>query len=258
MSVLKAEHLTIEFGGLLAVDDFNLEINEGELWAIIGPNGAGKTTVFNMLTGIYQPTTGFVYLDGKLMNGKKPYEFTRAGAARTFQNIRLFGGSSVLDNVKMAHTVDSNYRYMDMLFRTPRYKQEESRITKESMELLDLFGLADKKDYFASQLPYGEQRKLEIVRALATKPRLLLLDEPAAGMSPGEIGEVIELISRVHKEMNQTIVMIEHHMKLVMSIAQQIKVLEFGHTISEGTPDYIRKDPLVIAAYLGGDPDAHA
>ena len=258
MSILKANHISIQFGGLVAVDDFNIEINQGELWAIIGPNGAGKTTVFNMLTGIYQPTDGSIQVDGKSMQGKKPYEFTRAGIARTFQNIRLFGGSSVLDNVKMAHTIDCGYTYWDMMLRTKRYKAEEDRITRESMELLDLFGLADKKDYFATQLPYGEQRRLEIVRALATKPKLLLLDEPAAGMSPGEIDEVVALIDRVHREMNQTILIIEHHMKLVMSIAQRIKVLEFGRTISEGEPQYIQNDPLVIAAYLGGDPDAHA
>jgi len=258
MSVLKADHITINFGGLVAVDDFDIEIEKGQLWAIIGPNGAGKTTVFNMLTGIYYPTKGDIYVDGNKMTAKKPFEFARAGVSRTFQNIRLFGGSSVLDNVKMAHTMDCHYSYKDMVFRGKKYHAEEDRITKESMELLDLFGLADKKDYFATQLPYGEQRKLEIVRALATKPKLLLLDEPAAGMSPGEIDEVIALINRVHTEMNQTILMIEHHMKLVMSIAQQIKVLEFGRTISEGTPEYVQNDPLVIAAYLGGDPDAHA
>ena len=258
MSILKADHISINFGGLLAVDDFDLEVNQGELWAIIGPNGAGKTTVFNMLTGIYAPTKGDVYLCDEKMSGKKPFEFAKAGICRTFQNIRLFGGSTVLDNVKMAHTMDCDYGYADMLFRGKKYKAEEDRIIKESMELLDLFGLADKKDYFATQLPYGEQRKLEIVRALATKPKLLLLDEPAAGMSPGEIDEVIALINRVHQEMGQTIVMIEHHMKLVMSIAQKIKVLEFGRTISEGTPEYVQNDPLVIAAYLGGDPDAHA
>ena len=258
MSVLKADHITVNFGGLVAVDDFDIEINKGELWAIIGPNGAGKTTVFNMLTGIYYPTKGEIYVDGEKMTAKKPFEFARAGVSRTFQNIRLFGGSTVLDNVKMAHTMDCNYSYRDMVFRTKKYHEEEERITKEALELLDLFGLADKKDFFATQLPYGEQRKLEIVRALATKPKLLLLDEPAAGMSPGEIDEVIALINRVHQEMNQTILMIEHHMKLVMSIAQRIKVLEFGRTISEGTPQQVQNDPLVIAAYLGGDPDAHA
>lgn len=258
MSILKANHISIQFGGLLAVDDFDIEINPGELWAIIGPNGAGKTTVFNMLTGIYRPTSGSIQVGDEPMLGKKPYEFTRAGVARTFQNIRLFGGSSVLDNVKMAHTIDCGYTYMDMMLRTKRYRAEEDRITRESMELLEMFGLADKKDYFATQLPYGEQRRLEIVRALATKPKLLLLDEPAAGMSPGEIDEVVNLIRQVHTEMNQTILMIEHHMKLVMSIAQRIKVLEFGRTIAEGTPQEVQHNPLVIAAYLGGDPDAHA
>lgn len=258
MSILRTEHITIRFGGLTAVEDFNINIEKGGLWAIIGPNGAGKTTVYNMITGIYPPTEGKIYVDEQDMEGKKPFEFARAGVARTFQNIRLFGGSSVLDNVKMAHTKDVQYKYPDMLFRTKKYYAEEERITKESMELLDLFGLADKKDYFATQLPYGEQRKLEIVRALATKPKLLLLDEPAAGMSPGEIDDVMVLIHRVHDEMGQTILMIEHHMKLVMGVAERIKVLEFGRTIAEGTPDEIQKNPLVIAAYLGGDPDAHA
>lgn len=258
MSILTTNHLTIRFGGLVAVEDFNINIEKGELWAIIGPNGAGKTTVYNMITGIYPPTEGEIFVDGENMHGKKPFEFARAGVSRTFQNIRLFGGSSVLDNVKMAHTMDCSYNYWEMMLRTKRYKSEEDRITKESMELLDLFGLADKKDYFATQLPYGEQRKLEIVRALATRPKLLLLDEPAAGMSPGEIDDVMALIHRIHDEMGQTILMIEHHMKLVMGIAQKIKVLEFGRTISEGTPEYVQNDPLVIAAYLGGDPDAHA
>ena len=258
MSILKTEHLTIRFGGLVAVEDFNINIEKGELWAIIGPNGAGKTTVYNMITGIYPPTEGEIYVDGENMQGKKPFEFARAGVSRTFQNIRLFGGSSVLDNVKMAHTMDCSYNYWDMMVRNKKYREEEERITQESMELLELFGLEDKKDYFATQLPYGEQRKLEIVRALATKPKLLLLDEPAAGMSPGEIDDVMALIHRIHDEMGQTILMIEHHMKLVMGIAQQIKVLEFGRTISEGTPEYVQNDPLVIAAYLGGDPDAHA
>ncbi len=258
MSVLKADHITINFGGLVAVDDFSLEMNKGDLCAIIGPNGAGKTTVFNMLTGIYQPTKGSIYVDGQEMVEKKTFEFAQAGVSRTFQNIRLFGGSTVLDNVKMAHSMDCGYSYKDMVLRTKKYYQEEERITRESMELLELFGLADKCNLFAVQLPYGEQRKLEIVRALATKPKLLLLDEPAAGMSPGEIDEVIELIRRVHKEMGQTILMIEHHMKLVMSIAQYIKVIDFGKTISEGVPEYIKNDPAVIAAYLGGDPDAHS
>ncbi len=258
MSILKTVNLTIRFGGLVAVEDFNINIEQGEMWAIIGPNGAGKTTVYNMITGIYAPTSGEIYVDGQNMKGMKPYQFARAGVSRTFQNIRLFGGSTVLDNVKMAHTLDCNYRYWDMMVRNKKYHAEEDRITKESLELLELFGLEDKKDYFATQLPYGEQRKLEIVRALATKPKILLLDEPAAGMSPGEIDDVMALIHRIHDEMNQTILMIEHHMKLVMGIAQQIKVLEFGRTISEGTPEYVQNDPLVIAAYLGGDPDAHA
>ncbi|MEA5058621.1 MAG: ABC transporter ATP-binding protein [Clostridia bacterium] len=258
MSVLKADHISIQFGGLRAVDDFYLEMKAGELWAIIGPNGAGKTTVFNMLTGLYQPTEGEIFIDGHSTKGLKPHEFTAAGLARTFQNIRLFGKCSVLDNVKMAHTMKCGYGYMSMLLRDAKYRSEEKRITEASMALLELFELADKRDFFASNLPYGEQRKLEIVRALATGPKVLLLDEPAAGMNPNEIDDVIELIQKVHREMNQTILMIEHHMKLVMSIAQRIKVIDFGITIAEGTPDEVRNNPKVIAAYLGGNPDAHA
>ena len=251
MALLKAEKLSKVFGGLKAVSKFEMEINEGELIGLIGPNGAGKTTAFNLLTGVYVPTTGSIEFDGKNMVGLKPYKITQSGVARTFQNIRLFSELSVLDNVKIAYHSHVKYGVLESVFRLGRYFKEEDEIEQKAIEFLKIFKLDDKKDEIAKNLPYGEQRRLEIARALAAKPKLLLLDEPAAGMNPQETQELMEMIRWIRDEFALTILLIEHDMGLVMGVCERIYVLEYGSIIAHGTPEEIKNNPRVIEAYLG-------
>ena len=249
--VLETRKLGISFGGLKAVNDFNIKIYQGELVGLIGPNGAGKTTVFNLLTGVYVPTEGTVMLNGVPLNGKKTYQFVHAGVARTFQNIRLFRDMSVIDNVRAAFTKDIKYNFFDASFRTPRFWNEEKKITEKAMDLLRLCRLDDVAEVPASGLPYGRQRKLEIARALATDMKLLLLDEPAAGMNPTEKAELLECINTIRDRFGIAILLIEHDMSLVMNVCQRIQVIDYGQTIASGLPEEIAKNPKVIAAYLG-------
>ena len=251
--VLRCQHLGIQFGGLKAVDDFNLEIGESELVGLIGPNGAGKTTVFNLITGVYKPTEGSFYLGGVQMNGKKTHQIVHAGIARTFQNIRLFKKMTVIENVKAAMLHKLQYRMPQAIFRTPRYWREEAAITERARELLEIVHLRDKEELIAENLPYGEQRRLEIARALATDMKLLLLDEPAAGMNPTETEELLQIIDYIRDAFKVSVLLIEHDMSLVMKICERIQVLDFGTTIASGTPEEIANSPRVIEAYLGKD-----
>ena len=249
--VLETRKLGISFGGLKAVNDFNIKIYPGELVGLIGPNGAGKTTVFNLLTGVYVPTEGTVILDGQPLNGKKTYQFVEAGVARTFQNIRLFRQMTVIENVKAAFTKDIHYNLFDASFRTKKYWATEKQITEKAMDLLEICGLADKANELASSLPYGRQRKLEIARALATDMKLLLLDEPAAGMNPTETAELLSCINTIRERFGVAILLIEHDMSLVMNVCERIQVIDYGQTIASGLPAKIASNPRVIAAYLG-------
>lgn len=268
-SMLSLKKVTHYFGGLKAVSDFNLELPDGSLYGLIGPNGAGKTTIFNLITGIYTPTQGSISLMSESIVSKKPYQIVHMGIARTFQNLRIFGSLSVLDNIRIARhytisaskhtgnrknkesadTVQANL--FDSVFRTPRYLKAEKQITEEAKDLLHLIKLDDSINEQAKSLPYGKLRKLEIARALATHPSVLLLDEPAAGMNPSEVGELMDLIQFIRNNFNVTILLIEHHMKVVMGICEYIKVIDFGETIAEGKPIEVANNQRVIEAYLG-------
>ena len=251
MAMLEVTSLGISFGGLRAVDELSMKIEKGGLVGLIGPNGAGKTTVFNMLTGVYRPTDGGIRLDGQNLVGKKPHEICKLGVARTFQNIRLFSNLTVLDNVKTGLHNEITYSLAESLFHIGSYRKKERQMDKRAMELLGVFGLESVADYKAANLPYGKQRKLEIARALATDPKLLLLDEPAAGMNPNETGELMETIELVRKKFGVTVLLIEHDMKLVSGICEYLYVLNFGRLLAEGTPSEVLQNPEVVTAYLG-------
>ena len=253
MALLEAKGLGVKFGGLKAVDEFNFEIEENQLFGLIGPNGAGKTTVFNLLTGVYQPTSGGIVFAGKSLNKLSPTKITQLGIARTFQNIRLFKEMTVIDNVKVGLHHSQNYSLMTSILHLPNYFKGEDTMTKMAIELLKVFDLEKFADVKACNLPYGKQRKLEIARALATSPKLLLLDEPAAGMNPTETAELMETIKIVRERFHVAILLIEHDMKLVMGICDKIAVFNFGTIIAFGTPAEIKSNPDVIAAYLGND-----
>ncbi|MGE5552661.1 MAG: ABC transporter ATP-binding protein [Betaproteobacteria bacterium] len=256
MNLLEVRNLSKRFGGLLAVSNFNLELPEGALYGLIGPNGAGKTTVFNLITGVYPPTTGSVKLGGQELVGLPAYRITQAGIARTFQNIRLFGGMSVLDNIKVAFNYRTGYGLCGAILHGLGFNAREQEITDRAYELLTLFHLEGRYDQPASSLPYGEQRRLEIARALATKPRLLLLDEPAAGMNPREVEELVDLTRWVKERFDLTILLIEHQMRLVLNLCERIQVMDFGETIAAGTPGEVVNDRRVIEAYLGEEEGA--
>mgnify|MGYP005763810283 CR=1 FL=1 len=251
MAMLEVTSLGISFGGLRAVDELSMKIEEGGLVGLIGPNGAGKTTVFNMLTGVYRPTDGGIRLDGQNLIGKKPHDICKMGVARTFQNIRLFANLSVLDNVKTGLHNEITYSLAESLLHLGSYRKKERAMDARAMELLGVFGLEGVAGYKAANLPYGQQRKLEIARALATDPRLLLLDEPAAGMNPNETAELMETIELVRKKFGVTVLLIEHDMKLVSGICEYLYVLNFGRLLAEGTPSEVLSNPEVVTAYLG-------
>ena len=251
--VLEAENLSIVFGGLHAVDDVHFTLHENQIMGLIGPNGAGKTTVFNLLTGVYTPTTGQIKLDGRSILGKKTYQITKMGVARTFQNIRLFKDMSVLDNVRVAMNQKMNYSALAGILGLPSYWREEAAVEEKAMDLLRVFHLEGHAQDRAKNLPYGQQRKLEIARALAGDPKVLLLDEPAAGMNPTETAELMETIELIRSRFHVAILLIEHDMSFVMGICEHLVVLDYGRIIAAGTPEEVRTNPKVITAYLGGE-----
>ena len=253
MALLEVNHLNISFGGLHAVDDFHVSIEKGQLYGLIGPNGAGKTTIFNLLTGVYKPDEGIISLDGQDITGKKTIDINKAGIARTFQNIRLFKQLSVLDNVKVGLHNHYKYSTLEGILRLPKYKKVEKAMDEKAMEILKVFDLDGEADVLATNLPYGKQRKLEIARAMATEPKLLLLDEPAAGMNPNETGELMETIQFVREHFGMTILLIEHDMKLVSGICEELTVLNFGQVLAQGKTADVLNNPEVISAYLGDE-----
>lgn len=257
MPLLKIDHISMEFGGLTAVKDLDLELEQGEIVALIGPNGAGKTTVFNMITGVYKPTLGRIYFEGHDITGYRSDLITKLGIARTFQNIRLFKGLSVLENVLIANHLHLKSGYLENILKLPRYRREEKLMLEQSTALLERVGLKEHLNIQAGSLPYGLQRRLEIARALATKPKLMLLDEPAAGMNPKEAEDLTGFIKEIRSEYDLTIFMIEHHMDVVMNISQRIYVLDYGVMIANGDPAAIQSDQRVIEAYLGVEEDAN-
>ena len=250
-TVLEIQHLSKFFGGLKAVSEFDVTIHEKELVGLIGPNGAGKTTVFNMITGIYVPSSGAVRFQDHELIGMAPHDITQLGIARTFQNIRLFPNLTVLDNVRIAYHPHAGYGVMDAVLRRPRFDQREKLLTEKAQEFLEVFSLQDRQGEIARNLPYGEQRRLEIARALAAAPQLLLLDEPAAGMNPAEVATLMELIHFIREKFNLTILLIEHQMRVVMGICEWISVMDFGEIIARGTPQEIQSNSRVVEAYLG-------
>ena len=250
-TILKTEGIVMKFEGLTAINNLNIEIQEHQIYGLIGPNGAGKTTAFNVITGFLVPTEGKVYFKGEDITGLKPNKITKRGIARTFQNIKLFPEMSVIENVMTGFHIHRKFSFFEAMFRLPRFFKDENKMYHEGMELLELVGLTEFAHDQAGSLPYGHQRKLEIARALATHPTMLLLDEPAAGMNPQESSELMDLIRKLRDEMNLTILLIEHDMKVVMGICEWIKVLDHGEEIAEGTPEEIRNNPRVIEAYLG-------
>ncbi|MEN6438962.1 MAG: ABC transporter ATP-binding protein [Syntrophobacter sp.] len=258
MALLKVDKVTHFFGGLRAVYNFSLTLRGGELMGLIGPNGAGKTTAFNLISGFYKPSEGDIWFEGKNISGLRPHKVTGLGMARTFQNIRLWNSLTVFDNLCISQHDHLGYGFLQSVLRTPQFRRSEQKVKTTAEEIMDLLGIRHFALEFPKNLPYGLQRRVEIGRALCLRPKLLLLDEPAAGMNPGEVEQLIDLIRWIRDEFKLTILLIEHHMRVVMGVCDRMKVIDFGETIAEGTPDEIKKNPRVIQAYLGEEEPAHA